>query len=252
MSGIPLQPWIIYGPILSRRLGRSLGINLLGALRKVCNFDCVYCQYGSASVLEGINAGDVFPTVEEVLKAVEKAIKKPRTIDYLTFSGNGEPTLHPGFADIVKGVLSLRNKFRPDAKLAILSNSSRVNDPEVIKALQLLDFPMMKLDAGDDQTFFAINRPAKEVHFMEMVDGLKQIPHLMIQSLLIDGEVSNVSGDAYEAWAETLAELRPSQTHVYSIDRPTPCKSVQAVNPRKLQEISLDLRTRFNLTVQAF
>lgn len=252
MSGIPLQPGIIYGPILSRRLGRSLGINLSGAHRKVCSFDCVYCQYGAEAVIDTNSTYVGWPSVEEVLAAVEKAIKKPRTIDYLTFSGNGEPTLHPDFAEIVSGVLSLRNQFRPDTKLAILSNSSRVTDPDIVLALQLLDSPMMKLDAGDELTFLAINRPAKGIHFGELVNGLKEIPNLMIQSLLIDGEVSNVSGDAYEAWAETLAELCPSETHIYSIERPTPSNRLLAVNPRKLQEISVDISTRFNLSAHPF
>lgn len=252
MSGIPLQAGIIYGPILSRRLGRSLGINLLPINRKVCSFDCVYCQYGPASIFDNPEKGDGFPSVTDVLLNIEKALKKPRTIDYLTFSGNGEPTLHPDFPEIVQGVVSLRNKLRPEVKLAILSNSSRVNDPNILSSLRMLDAPMMKLDAGDEKTFRAINRPARSVDFWEMVEGLKQVDHLMIQSLLVDGVVTNVRGDAYQAWAVTLAEMNPKEVHIYSTDRPTAFEGVEAVNFDTLEKIAADLQTRFNLVVKAF
>jgi wyosine [tRNA(Phe)-imidazoG37] synthetase (radical SAM superfamily) len=252
MSEIPLQAGIVYGPILSRRLGRSLGINLLPLNRKVCSFDCIYCQYGSENVTESRERGVPFPTVSEVLTCVESALRKPRTIDYLTFSGNGEPTLHPEFPDIVKGVLSLRNDLRPQAKLAILSNSSQVNDPEILSALQLLDVPMMKLDAGDEKTFEAINRQAKTVEFAELVNGLKRIKNLVIQSLLIDGVISNTSGDAFDAWVETLVDLQPCEIHIYSIDRPTPVSGILAVNADRLEKIACELQKKYFFPVKAF
>lgn len=252
MSGIPLQAGVIYGPILSRRLGRSLGINLLPSSRKVCSFDCVYCQYGPAEVIDDTEQGEGFPQVSEVLLDIEKALKKPRTIDYLTFSGNGEPTLHPGFPEIVQGVLSLRNTLRPEVKLAILSNSSRVNNPDILSSLKLLDAPMMKLDAGDEKTFRAINRPARSINFREIVEGLKHIDHLMIQSLMLDGAVTNIRGDAYEAWVEVLAELNPKEVHIYSTDRPTAYKGVKAVKIETLEKIAADLQSRFNLVAKAF
>jgi len=252
MSAIPLQTGITYGPILSRRLGRSLGINLLGMQRKVCTFDCIYCQYGSAQVVESPRVGHVLPAVEDVLNAVEKAIRKPRTIEYLTFSGNGEPTLHPEFFEIVKGVYHLRNQFRPKVKLALLSNATQVTESDVVSALEFIDVKMMKLDAGDKNTFQAINRPAPTVNFNEILEGLKQIPNLTIQSMLVDGVVSNIRGGVYEAWALTLADLNPSKIQLYSIERPTESDQVQAVHFRKLQEIATDLSTRFDLPVQVF
>lgn len=251
MSGIPLQSGIIYGPIFSRRLGRSLGINLLGSNQKVCSFDCLYCQYGQAHVIDtSRHAG--LPSVSEVLGHVERALKKPRTIEYLTFSGNGEPTLHPDFPEIVAGVILLRDRLRPDAKLAILSNSSRVNDSHVQLSLQLFDAPMMKLDAGDSCTFAAINRPVHFVSFQQIIEGLKALPNLMIQSLLLDGKISNVRGETYEAWASLLAELNPKEIHIYSIDRPTAYDGVDIVSPKRLQDIAEDLKERFHLNVKAF
>lgn len=252
MSAIQLQPGIIYGPVLSRRLGRSLGINLLPTNRKACSFDCVYCQYGQAKPLCQASSRRILPTVDEVVVALEKAFKKPRTIDFVTFSGNGEPTLHPDFHEIVVEVRKRQQALRPEAQLAILSNGSKINDPNVFSALQLMDKPMMKLDAGDEQTFRLINRPVKTVLLREIVDGLKHLPNLMIQSMLIDGDIVNTKGDTYEAWAEVLGNLQPGNVHIYSIDRPTAKGNIKRVSPQKLQRVKKDLCNRFDLNVQAF
>jgi wyosine [tRNA(Phe)-imidazoG37] synthetase (radical SAM superfamily) len=193
-----------------------------------------------------------FPMVSEVLKQVEKALKKPRTIDCLTFSGNGEPTIHPDFAEIVEGVISLRESLRPDTKLAILSNSSRVDQPSIHAALERIDMPMMKLDAGDPQTFQAINQPAKSIDFWEIVAGLGSLPNLMIQSMLIDGKVSNVRGDAFRSWVDLLIDLKPREIHIYSLDRPTACDDVETVGPHMLQSIAAELRENHQLLVKAF
>jgi wyosine [tRNA(Phe)-imidazoG37] synthetase (radical SAM superfamily) len=252
MPGIPLQPGIIYGPILSRRLGRSLGINLLPTNRKVCSFDCIYCQYGFTHDLMLNPIRSMMPSATDVFAAVETALKKPRTIDYLTFSGNGEPTIHPDFPEIVRGVKEIKTKLRPNLKLAILSNSSRVVDPEITAALRLIDAPMMKLDAGDDLTFRTINRPIGRMKINQIVKGLKTLPNLMIQSALIDGKVSNIRGEAFNAWVDRLVELRPHVVHIYATERPTAERTIECVSPEKLQSISGQLNTQFNLKVSAF
>jgi len=252
MSGIPLQSGIIYGPILSRRLGRSLGINLLPVNRKLCTFDCVYCQYGPAKVSEAKTTKDNFPSLSKVLTEVERALKKPRTIDFLTFSGNGEPTIHPDFPEIVAEVKKLRDRLRPDAKLAILSNSSLVSRPSILAALEQIDKPMMKMDAGDPQTFQLINRPAKSIDFWDMVAGLRSLPNLIIQSMLIDGKFSNVRGDAYRSWVALLVDLKPREVHIYSLDRPTAYDEVLPVSPQMLQGIAAGLRDEHQLPVTAF
>jgi wyosine [tRNA(Phe)-imidazoG37] synthetase (radical SAM superfamily) len=252
MSCIALQSGIIYGPILSRRLGRSLGINLSPSQRKVCSFDCVYCQYGYTHdlILHPMRA--MLPKPPEVFEAVEAALKKPRSIDYLTFSGNGEPTIHPDFPEIVRGVKAIKDKLRPDAKLAILSNSSRVNDPEVAAALRLFDAPIMKLDAGDEETFAAINRPVGGLSVDEIVGGLKRLPILIIQSVLVNGPVSNIQGKSFENWAERLVELHPRMVQIYSTERPTADNELRCVSPEKLQAIAADLQARYQLKAQAY
>jgi len=252
MSGIPLQPGIIYGPVLSRRLGRSLGINLMPNNCKVCSFDCLYCQYNQTDVLTGLASRENLPSVEEVLFCVEKALTKPRTIDFLTFSGNGEPTIHPDFPLIVEGVKEIKDQLRPEAKLAILSNSSRVMDADVIAALNLMEAPMMKLDAGDEETFQTINRPMHNLHLSDIISGLETIPNLMIQSMLIDGDDQNIRREPYEAWAWSVSELHPQKVHIYSTERPTADDSVKNVPARKLEWIASDLETRYGLDVVAF
>jgi wyosine [tRNA(Phe)-imidazoG37] synthetase (radical SAM superfamily) len=192
------------------------------------------------------------PTPTDVFAAVEAALKKPRTIDYLTFSGNGEPTIHPDFPEIVRGVKEIKGRLRPEAKLAILSNSSRVYDPEIAAALRLIDAPMMKLDAGDEATFRAINRPTGGLTLAMIREGLGRLPTLMIQSALIDGEVSNVRGEAFDAWVAALAELRPQKVHIYSAERPTAESDIKCVPPARLERIAEMMREEIGLDAQAF
>ena len=252
MSGISLQSGIIYGPVFSRRLGRSLGINLLPTTHKLCSFDCIYCQYGRGQGTSLVPNGDVLPTIDQVLSAVERALKKPRTLDYLTFSGNGEPTIHPGFSTIVEGVIELRDKIRPGAKVAVLSNSSRVTDAEVLSVLKLVYAPMMKLDAGDEETFNLINRPSRSINLQEILGSLREIPNLVIQSAFIDGNITNIRGDAFHAWVAALQLIEPKLVHIYSAERPTADESVLCVSPKKLKGIADALNRQYGLNVKAF
>jgi wyosine [tRNA(Phe)-imidazoG37] synthetase (radical SAM superfamily) len=252
MAQISLQSGIIYGPVFSRRLGRSLGINLLSKTFKICSFDCVYCQYGPTNHLTNSPIRAYLPSVEEVLYYIEKTLRKPRSLDYLTFSGNGEPTLHPDFLEIIKGVKQIRDRLRPDVKLGILSNSTRVMDSQVRQALKMIDAPMMKLDAGDEDTFRDINQPMEGIHLEEIMEGLSVIPQLMIQSVLIDGEVSNIRGDAYQHWIDALRELRPGQIHIYSAERPTANEGIVTVSPKTLLKIEDELVNRQGLNASAF
>jgi wyosine [tRNA(Phe)-imidazoG37] synthetase (radical SAM superfamily) len=191
-------------------------------------------------------------TPDEVFYAIEKALRKPRSMDYLTFSGNGEPTIHPDFPEIVSGVRALLTHYRPDAKLALLSNSSKVSSQAIQEAIRFIDAPMMKLDAGDEATFQAINQPVAGLHLDEVLQGLRALPHLMIQSVLIDGKVSNVRGEAYQAWKATLADLQPETIHIYSTERPTMSGEVERVSPKRLSEIAEELKGQLKLNAQAF
>ncbi len=252
MDMLPLQPGIIYGPINSRRLGRSLGINLLPTNYKLCSFDCIYCHYGRTRVKTLSPEANHFPSAEQVLQAVREALRTHQHIDYLTFSGNGEATLHPQFVQIASGVRQLRDELRTDVKLTILSNASTVHLSHIRKALAGFEAPIMKLDAGDPKTLAAINRPAPEVKLEHIIGGLKEVPGLILQSLLVDGRVSNARGAAFEAWLDALAEIRPSRVQIYSTDRPVPEVGVDKVPPPTLQQLAGEIETRTGLQVDAY
>ncbi len=241
MSALPLESALIYGPIFSRRLGLSLGLNLLPSHTKVCSFDCVYCHYGPTRIKTRAPQGVDFPSVARVLQAVESALRGQLRFTTLTFSGNGEPTLHPNFADIACGVRQLRDQLRPDVKLALFSNATTLDKDAVRAALTHFDWPILKLDAGDPATLAKLNRPAPEVTLVDIVAGLKQVPRLILQSVLIDGAVANVSGDAYAAWLAALADIRPAQVQLYSTDYPTPETGVARVPPYVLKRIAAEV-----------
>ena len=252
MAQISLQNKIVYGPIFSRRLGRSFGINLLPTNYKVCSFDCIYCQYGSTNSVTCSPDIEDLPKLEEVLEAVEKALLKPRTIDILTFSGNGEPTLHPNFPEIVQGVREIRDRLRPNLKIGLLSNSFMVWNKKIRGAIEHIDKAMLKLDAGDSGTFHAINRPAGGIQLSEIIKGLKEMRGLVIQSMLIDGQISNISGIAYQSWAYAIKEINPSEVHIYSIERPSAENSVVRVGSRKLKQIERNLIDQYSINARAF
>ena len=252
MTTLELKSNIIYGPVNSRRLGRSLGVNLLSPHYKLCSFDCVYCHFGrTAFTTRQAQFGDL-PDEERVLGAVEGALRARRDFDYLTFSGNGEPTLHPRFPAIAAGIRALRDQLRPDVKLTLLSNSTTAHLPHIVEALSLLDLPIMKLDAGDARTFARVNRPAADVAFEQIVAGLKRVPNLIVQSVLIDGALTNRRGDAFEHWLAALAAIKPTQVQIYSTDRPVPETGVEKVPPNALQHIAAEIERRTGLAVTAY
>lgn len=252
MTVLPLQTDIIYGPVNSRRLGRSLGTNLLPTAYKLCSFDCVYCHYGRTGVKTLFPEERHFPSVKQVLDAVEEALRTYPDINYLTFSGNGEPTLHPYFPAIASAVCHLRDELRPDIKLAILSNSTTVHLPHIREALSVFDAPIMKLDAGDPRTLAAINRPASAVELEHIIEGLKEIPGLIIQSVLVEGKVTNVRDEAFEAWLSTLSMIRPIRVQIYSTDRPVPEAGAQRVSPSALRRIAKEVEKRAGFQANAY
>jgi wyosine [tRNA(Phe)-imidazoG37] synthetase (radical SAM superfamily) len=253
MTVLELQGGVIYGPVNSRRLGRSLGINLLPASRKVCTFDCVYCQYGRAGAVSSTGAQGGFPSVSTVLGEVERAIMRQQTPpDYLTFSGNGEPTLHPEFPEIMVEVLRLRHRLCPAARVAILSNSSTAQRPEIREAIGQLDDPIMKLDAGDPDTLSRINRPAPGVTLEKIVEGLAGIPHLIVQSMVIAGEPQNAEGEAQEAWLTTLARLSPEKVQIYTAERPAAESGVRQVSREVLNSLAQRVQERTGIPVGAY
>jgi wyosine [tRNA(Phe)-imidazoG37] synthetase (radical SAM superfamily) len=249
---LPLKQRIIYGPVNSRRLGRSLGINLLPTGNKICSFDCIYCQYGCTQVKTLDPGSEGFPELEDIIAAVETALTSGPDFDSFTFSGNGEPTLHPHWPEIVEAVRQLRDRHRPAARLTLLSNSSTATRPAVRATLAQLEMPIMKLDAGDEATFSAINRPANGIRLEAIVEALAQMPGLTIQSLLVEGVPTNSAGPAFERWVSALARLKPVQVQIYSTDRPVPEAGVERVAPERLQQIAARVMADTGLDVRAY
>jgi len=218
----------------------------------LCAFDCIYCQYGRTKVLTAKAEEESFPTVEVVLHEVEEALRQVPDLNYVTFSGNGEPTLHPHFDEMVKGVISLRDKLRPEVKTAILSNSALVGEEEVREALAKPDLRIMKLDAGDPLTWRAINRPVPSLDFETVIAGLRELEGVTIQSLILDGPVQNVRGKAFDRWVETLASIAAQEVQIYTTDRPVAEAKVEKVPKAILLEVAREAEARTGIPVRAY
>lgn len=237
---LELQKDIIYGPILSRRLGKSLGINLLPTHIKLCSLNCSYCQYGwtQQQISEAGDLRRALPSVNEVVLAVLKALTHINEIDYITFSGNGEPTLHPDFAEIVDEIVQIRNEMRPRVKIALLSNSTTCHRLAIRKAIEKIDLPIMKLDAGTAKTFNKLNHGIPPVTYETVLQGLKALNKYVIQSMFVQGRVNNSTDSEIESWIKRLQELRPMYVQIYTLDRPPASESIEPVPLDRLQKIA--------------
>lgn len=249
-----LQPGILYGPIQSRRFGRSLGVNLSPCSRKVCSFSCVYCHYGATERLttdETAFAAEL-PSAELVLDVVESALQSWNEFEVITFSGNGEPTLHPDFLAIARGVAGLVERYRPTLRTVLLSNSTALARSEVRTALEYIDVPVCKLDAGTAETFIAINRPARGVRFDTVVDELTLLDDFTLQTLLIDGTPSNSSDAELDAYLRLIGWIVPNEVQLYSTDRPVAKSTVGRVPPNRLREIAAEGTRRTGIPFRVF
>jgi len=240
MDPIPLQPSIIYGPVRSRRLGWDLGLNASPINYKLCSFNCVYCQYGWTDVCTMDIAGRLgdFPTPDAFKKALKDALHENEEINSITLSGNGEPTLHPQFEELVDIAKQLKEEYFPEAKLGILSNSSTINIEKVHRALTKLDFRIMKLDVGSLETLRKINQPCRAVDYESILSGLKSLEKVTLQTMFLDGTIQNIGDEEVAEWIKRVGEVRPIKAQIYSLHRPPAESSLQEVPPEKLREIA--------------
>ena len=255
MTVLELQPGMIYGPIKSRRLGSSLGINLLPTTFKLCSFNCIYCHYGwtKEHSIEPKDHLAFLPSVQDVKEALEKWLKNNYTrIDYITFSGNGEPTLHPQFLEIVESVKTVRDRYVPHVKLAILSNSSTLGIPSVRSALGKLDLRIMKLDCGTEECFDQINRPCQKVRFEDIVENLRTLDDFILQTIFLEGEVNNVSDSEIEKWIQKISYLKPKLVQIYTCDRPQARKGLSKVSKEKMGQIATKAQEKTGIPVSVF
>ena len=249
---------LVYGPLLSRRLGRSLGVNLLGFGEKLCSFNCRYCQCGwtkHPTMEAGERIADL-PSIEEVADALERKLqqicREGVAIDVITFSGNGEPTLHPELQAIVKAASALRDQYAPGSRLAILSNSSTVHRPEVRAALEGVDLKIMKLDAGCEALLRRINLPARGFDFARMLQGLAQLDGVILQSMFVWGKVANTGPFAVRDWVDRIAEIRPMGVQVYTFDRVPADPGLRPVPRAILVSIADYARRRADVPVDVY
>lgn len=236
---------IIFGPVHSRRLGLSLGINLLPIESKLCNFDCIYCECGWNEEHRGKarfnSRHDVAAMLEQVLQQMLSDGTPP---DVITFAGNGEPTMHPDFEAIIDDTIAIRNRLCPAAKISVLSNATQLHREDVVRALRRVDNNILKLDSAFDSTVQLINKPVGSYSVERVVRGMKRFDgELIVQTMFLRGEylarrVDNTTAEQVDAWLKLIAEIRPRQVMVYSLDRDTPCPTLEKVSREELQEIA--------------
>jgi len=249
---IPLQSSIVYGPIQSRRLGNSLGINILPLSWKFCDFHCVYCQYGDtpASGTEKVKRlAALKPVLEQEIKT---AATSNVPVDCLTVAGNGEATLHPDFPEIVDALTELRNCYFPGARTGILTNGTRCYIPRVRDALLRLDDRYVKVDAGTQDDLKRINRPVETLCWNKWVEGIRNLRDKTVQSLFFSGDFGNTEDDQIARWIALVHFLQPKAVHLYSIDRGPAEKGTLKTGIEELEKIARRLEDETGIHARVF
>ena len=233
----------------SRRLGRSLGVNLLPAGVKVCNMNCAYCQYGfTQGAPRRRDRSQAWPAAATVEAAVEarltQAADSNEWLDRLTVAGHGEPTLHPDFEEIAGRLRSVRDRISPAIQLAVLSNSTTAGRPGVRRGLAFFDERYMKLDAGDPITCARVN--GLRMPIADIVDALRALEAIVVQAMFVtdpSGEVDNTTEGAVSEWLAAIERVKPTRVHIYTLDRPPAMSGLKAAPARRLREIAEHVRS---------
>lgn len=236
---------IIFGPVKSRRLGLSLGVNLLPIESKLCSFDCIYCECGWNDQHRGARRFNSRQDVSEMLAStLQKMVGEGTPPDVITFAGNGEPTMHPDFEQIIEDTIALRDRFCPSAKVSVLSNATQLHREDVRRALRRIDNNILKLDSAFDSTVRLMNNPAGNYSVAKVVEQLKSFDgEFILQTMFLRGEyqgqsIDNTSKEEVEAWLKIVEQIRPRQVMIYSLDRDTPCKTIEKITREELTLIA--------------
>lgn len=239
---------IVYGPIRSRRLGVSLGMNLMPTTAKLCTFDCVYCECGWNQPV----SRPVLPTRQQVREALAAKLSSiANELDVITFSGNGEPTLHPDFLGIIQDTCALRNQYCPQAKISVLSNSTQLSRPDVVEALRLCDNRILKLDSAIDATMRLIDKPVNPHLSVQQIAQWLSLFNgdFTLQTCFLRGEyngaiIDNTTPEELSAWYAMVEHLRPKQVMIYVIDRATPLQTLSKIPAHEMQAIAAPLQEK--------
>lgn len=236
---------IIFGPVRSRRLGLSLGVNLLPIESKLCSFDCIYCECGWNDEHPGARRFNSRDDVRTMLgETLERMVEDGTPPDVITFAGNGEPTLHPHFEQIIDDTLAMRDRYCPSARVSVLSNATQIHREDVCRALRRVDNNILKLDSAFDATVLLMNKPQGKYSVRDTVEHLKAFEgELIVQTMFLRGEylgrrVDNTTEEEVSAWLELIREIAPKQVMVYSLDRDTPCQTIEKVGKEELRAIA--------------
>lgn len=240
-----IYPSPIFGPIHSRRLGISLGINLLPADGKACTFDCIYCECGYNADHRPHSS---LPTREQVREALEKQLQSMKengpTPNVLTFAGNGEPTSHPHFPEIIEDTVALRDKYFPEAKVSVLSNATQTGKEKVRQALLKVDNNIQKLDTVNESYILELDRPTGPYSVQQVIENLKKFEgHVIIQTMFLKGlspegrNMDNTTDDFVLPWLQAVKEIQPEKVMIYTIDRETPDQQLQKATHEELDRI---------------
>lgn len=237
---------IIFGPVTSRRLGVSLGVNLLPTNHKICSFNCIYCECGLNQKVD--KKAEKLPKRQQVKERLNQVLLQMQTEgkmpDVITFAGNGEPTLHPDFADIINDTIELRNILSPNSRIAVLSNASKIKNKKVFNALLKVDDNILKLDSGVEETIIKLDKPVGKFNLRDTVEDLKKFNgQVTIQTLFVKGEhegeiIDNTTDYEVEKWLELIKEIKPKEVMIYTIDRETPIKTLEKIPIETLNRIA--------------
>ncbi|MDY3963381.1 MAG: radical SAM protein [Candidatus Cryptobacteroides sp.] len=239
-----LREKLVFGPIFSRRLGSSLGINLLPENGKLCNFDCVYCECGwNRDGREDTRLPQPAELRSELERVLADCLEKGVRIDSITFSGDGEPTLNPHFPEMIDITLELRDKYFPDSVVSVLSNATLISRPGVREALMRVDNPILKLDAGIDSLALKMNQPSGHYSVRETVEAMKSFNgNFVLQTMFLKGPgINSLAADNLEAWRNIVRELRPREVMMYTLDRPAPAEGLEKVPVESMEEAATPL-----------
>ncbi len=245
---------VIFGPVRSRRLGVSLGVNLLPVTSKLCNFNCIYCECGWGGNVHG-EAKSRFNSREDVHRLLEKKLREMAASgcendasgscpDVITFAGNGEPTMHPDFEAIIDDTIALRDAICPSSKVSVLSNATMLDRPGVFRALCRVDNNILKLDSAIDSTARLLNDPAGSYSVAKVVEGMRRFDgRLIIQTMFLRGEyaghlIDNTTPEEVSAWLSAVREIGPERVMIYTIDRDTPAPNLEKIPAPELHSIA--------------
>lgn len=252
----PLVDSVVYGPFPSRRLGSSLGVNILPSGVKVCAFNCNYCQCGWTFDLadEATLASWTWPTPAEIAVGLESRLKElsGAQLDAITLAGNGEPTLHPDFGRAVEEIVRTRDRVAKGVPLHILTNGANLSKAGVAEALNLLDERHVKLDAGTESMFLEMNSPTEDIGIWDVMRGVKGLTDFVVQAMFTRGRRDNSKPEEVDAWIEAVKKIKPKRVDVYSLAREPADAQILAVDNERLQEIAKLCEKRTGIPSSAF